>query len=207
MPEIVYILTNSRMDDLVKIGRTKNLRERIVQLSSATGVPVPFECYYACEVSNAAEVEKILHKGLGVCRINRGKEFFETAAENVQTLLEVHAIREVTPDGDIVDNKDDQTALNGERKKARTFSFPMVKIKRGAKIRFIKDYKITATVAGDKEINWSGKVDTLNKITLEILRNEFGIKKRYVKGSEFWMYGSPKMTLRERRLKMESQGK
>ena len=81
MPEIVYILTNSRMDDLVKIGRTKNLRGRMVQLSSATGVPVPFECYYACEVSNAAEVEKILHKGLGVCRINRGKEFFETAAE------------------------------------------------------------------------------------------------------------------------------
>ena len=46
------------MDDLVKIGRTKNLRECMVQLSSATRVPVPFECYCACEVSNVAEVEK-----------------------------------------------------------------------------------------------------------------------------------------------------
>ena len=51
------------------------------------------------------------------------------------------------------------------------------------------------TIVGDKEINWNGKVDTLNKITLEILRNEFGIKKRYVKESEFWMYGSPKNDL------------
>ena len=41
-------------------------------------------------------------------------------------------------------SKDDQTALNSERKNARTFRLPMVKIKRGAKIRFIKDYKGTS---------------------------------------------------------------
>ena len=37
MPEIVYILTNSRMDDLVKIGRTENLPERMRSLSSHSG--------------------------------------------------------------------------------------------------------------------------------------------------------------------------
>ncbi|MDB2668780.1 GIY-YIG nuclease family protein [Alphaproteobacteria bacterium] len=43
MSEFVYILTNPTIPDLVKIGRTTNLEERLRSLSSHTGVPVPFE--------------------------------------------------------------------------------------------------------------------------------------------------------------------
>ncbi len=207
MPEIVYILTNSRMDDLVKIGRTENLPERMWSLSSHSGVPVPFECYYACEVKNAVEVESRLHKGLGACRVNQRKEFFKTAAENVQALLEVHAIREVTPDDDIVDNEDDRNTLKKERKNAPVFNFHPARIKHGAKLSFKYDKRITATVAGDRKINFNGKVGLLNSITREILRKDFGINKRYLRGSEFWLYGHPKETLRERRLRMETQRK
>jgi hypothetical protein len=51
MPNIVYVLTNEAMPGLVKIGRTTDgVEARISQLSVATGVPLPFECYYAAEV-------------------------------------------------------------------------------------------------------------------------------------------------------------
>ena len=82
MTDIIYILTNPVMPDLLKIGRTTNLEKRIKQLSSDTGVPVPFECYFACEVGNGIEVEKRLHFGFGDHRINPKREFFKTWAED-----------------------------------------------------------------------------------------------------------------------------
>jgi len=56
MPDIIYILTNPAIPDLIKIGKTTNLVERINSLSRHSGVPVPFECYFACEVEDAAVV-------------------------------------------------------------------------------------------------------------------------------------------------------
>ena len=53
MNEIVYLLTNPSIPDLLKIGRTKNLEERMRSLSSHSGVPAPFECFYACKVADA----------------------------------------------------------------------------------------------------------------------------------------------------------
>ncbi len=48
MSEIVYVLTNPTMPGLIKIGRTTNLEQRVKSLSSDTGVPLPFEVFYAC---------------------------------------------------------------------------------------------------------------------------------------------------------------
>ena len=70
MTEIVYILTNSGFPDLIKVGRTANLEDRLRNLSGHSGVPVPFEIYFACEVEDAMEVEKRLHFGFGDHRIN-----------------------------------------------------------------------------------------------------------------------------------------
>jgi hypothetical protein len=53
MSEIVYLLTNPVMDGLVKIGRTANLEDRVRSLSVHSGVPVPFEVFYACRVNDA----------------------------------------------------------------------------------------------------------------------------------------------------------
>ena len=47
-------------------------------LSSHSGVPVPFECYYCCEVEISKEAEKRLHIGLDdfIIKINPKREFF-----------------------------------------------------------------------------------------------------------------------------------
>lgn len=57
--QIVYVLTNPAMPGIVKIGKTTQLEveERMKQLYS-TGVPVPFDCVFACKVKNATTVEK-----------------------------------------------------------------------------------------------------------------------------------------------------
>ncbi len=48
---IVYLLTNPVMPGLVKIGMTtqEDIDKRMKELYT-TGVPVPFECQFACKV-------------------------------------------------------------------------------------------------------------------------------------------------------------
>ena len=84
---IVYLLTNPVMPGLVKIGMTtqKEIDQRMKELYT-TGVPVPFECKFACKVkkSDCLKIEKALHKALtrsasikivnsSVSRLNRHK--------------------------------------------------------------------------------------------------------------------------------------
>ena len=90
MPEIVYLLTNPTMPDLVKIGRTNDLETRLRSLSTHSGVPVPFECFYACEVRDSVEVERALHEAFGDHRINPKREFFSAESRTGSGDLEGH---------------------------------------------------------------------------------------------------------------------
>ena len=58
---IVYLLTNPVMPGLVKIGMTtqEGIDKRMKELYT-TGVPIPFECKFACKVkkSDCLKIEK-----------------------------------------------------------------------------------------------------------------------------------------------------
>lgn len=63
---LVYVLTNPAMPGLTKIGMTtaEDVSSRLNQLYT-TGVPVPFECAYACQVKNCVQVEAAFHLAFG----------------------------------------------------------------------------------------------------------------------------------------------
>jgi T5orf172 domain len=95
MVDIVYILTNEAMPGLIKIGCTNGeSASRIKQLYS-TGVPLPFELFYACEVTNCVSVESKLHDAFGDHRLSKGREFFRIAPERAKAALSLAEIREV----------------------------------------------------------------------------------------------------------------
>ena len=64
MAEIVYVVVNEAMPGLVKIGKTNGDLGLRIRGLYGTGVPLPFELFYACEVPNAAFVEKSASRGL-----------------------------------------------------------------------------------------------------------------------------------------------
>ena len=60
---------------MVKIGITSTTVEERMKSLQTTGVPLPFTCYYAAEVEDAAKVERVLHAGYADSRVNPNREF------------------------------------------------------------------------------------------------------------------------------------
>ena len=135
MSNIVYIFINQAMPEMVKIGITDNVERRIKELSSTSGVPLPFECFYAVKVSeDAKKLEKKIHQGFDKQRVRREREFFYTSPENAKSILELLEImggENVTPKEDIVENNEEKQALDEARKLRVKFNFKMLDINPG----------------------------------------------------------------------------
>lgn len=72
----VYILVNSSMPGLVKIGMTTNTPKYRAKQMNKTGVPTPFIVAYKRKVVNPYEIEQEIHKILSEHRENKNREFF-----------------------------------------------------------------------------------------------------------------------------------
>lgn len=95
---IVYVLSNRVMSGLVKIGMTTRpeLDARLKDLYS-TGVPVPFDVEYACEVKAAdcCKIEKALHTAFDLQRINVCRESFQIKKEQAVAIFELFNQKDV----------------------------------------------------------------------------------------------------------------
>lgn len=203
MNEIVYILTNPVIPDLVKIGKTTNLEERVRSLSSHTGVPVPFEVYYACVVSDSLKVEKHLHDGFGDHRVNQKREFFRINPERVLSILKLVEIQNVTPNRDFVEDQDEQQSLNKERGRRSNFTFSSVGIPFGSILHFVRDENVTVKVVDDRNVEFEGEVTSLTQSSLILLNRDHGWNSSSVTGPRYWVFENE--TLSERRLRLETE--
>jgi len=83
----VYILTNpSYKDNIIKIGYTTNLKNRLSQLDR-TGVPIPFEPYMTIATKKYKQLEKTIHHELDKLtdyRTRNNRDF----ASSFNTILE-----------------------------------------------------------------------------------------------------------------------
>ena len=81
----VYVLSNPAMPGLMKVGYTRRTtRLRTDELSSATGVPLPFKIEFSQKVAFPDRVEEAVHHTLRTDRINRNREFFKVSAETAK---------------------------------------------------------------------------------------------------------------------------
>lgn len=88
------------LKNLYKIGYTEeeNPFKRLHELSSHTGVPVPFQFKFLITCDNAKNDEKYIHKHLHTYRINKDREFFEIEFEKLLDILENELGYEVITD-------------------------------------------------------------------------------------------------------------
>jgi len=201
MPNIVYVLTNPSLPDVIKIGMTSNLETRMRSLYNSS-VPVPFECYFACTVSDMGFVEKQLHDGFDDFRVNPKREFFRIDPERIVSILKMVMIDDVTPKEDIVEDDIDQRSLDKERKIRGRFNFDMVNVPIGSVLSFVKDTTITATVIDSQKVEFEGETHSLSSSALEIV-HRMGYTWSQVAGPSYWIFEGE--TLTERRARMEQE--
>lgn len=199
MTNIVYVLTNPSISDVVKIGMTSNLENRLRSLYNSS-VPVPFECYFACEVDSMEFVEKQLHDGFDDFRVNPKREFFRIDPERIVSILRLVMIKDVTPSSDIVEDEVDQRSLDKERIIRSRFNFEMIDIPMGSTLTFTKDITKTTKVLDKQKIEFEGEVHSLSSSALEIVHS-MGYTWSQISGPSYWVYEGE--TLTERRLRME----
>jgi len=86
----VYILINSSMPGLIKIGRTfRDSKARARELRS-TGVPTPFEVAFELFSESHEELEQKLHDQISEFRVSYDREFFRYPLKHaIQHLLEL----------------------------------------------------------------------------------------------------------------------
>jgi len=93
----IYVLSNSAMPDLIKIGFTnRDVNDRAQELSAATGVPTPFEIEYYCLTRNVENIEAEVHKRLSKYQ-HPGKEFFSISLAQAVNVID-SLIQQIEPD-------------------------------------------------------------------------------------------------------------
>ena len=199
--EIVYILTNPVMPGLVKIGRTTDINKRVRDLSKDTGVPIPFECFYACEVKDGKLVEEALHDGFKDVRINPKREFFEKDPERILSILKAFSVNNVTPKKDIVEDEIEREALRKQNERRSNFKFSIVGIEAGAILTYTKDENLTAEVVNDRQIRFEDKVTSISNAT-RIIEQRNGSQIHSFAGPMYWLYNGK--TLSELRNEIEN---
>lgn len=187
------------MPGLVKIGRTNGeVSERVRQLDT-TSIPLPFECFYAAEVSDANKVEKAIHEAFGDHRVRQNREFFKLSPDKPKVIIQLLCLRNVTPGNEIFSEPDDQEAVAEAKQRRAAFSFSLVGIKPGAVLHSVFDEAIICTVKDGRRVEFRSEEHSLSSSALEIA-HEKGLGWSAIAGPDYWKFeGKTLSELRDER--------
>ncbi|WP_108821291.1 GIY-YIG nuclease family protein [Dysgonomonas sp. Marseille-P4361] len=194
---IVYVLTNPAMPNLVKIGMTlrNEVDSRLRELYS-TGVPLPFECRYAClvEINDCAKVEKAMHKAFYKNRVNPNREFFEIDPEQAIAILQLLDKRDIT--SEVVAELDDDSTIvekvaaeKFKKKRRPPLNFREMSIPQGAKLQFVDDHHIEVEVCADRKVLYNDTEMSLTAATKDLLNIEHSLQP-----TGYWLYNGKNLS-------------
>lgn len=188
---IVYLLTNPVMPGLVKIGMTNrdDLDARMRELYT-TGVPVPFECPYACKVTHrdCAKIEKALHRAFAPDRINANREFFRINVEQAKAILELFHHEDVTEDvTEEIENDltpEDKAASIKAQLHRPALNFYEMGMEKGDVLVWKDDPTIQVIVMSDRKVSYKGEEVSISSLSAQLK----GYKSKYISPTPHWLY-------------------
>lgn len=188
---IVYLLTNPVMPGLVKIGMTaqEDIDKRMKELYT-TGVPVPFECQFACRVkkSDCVKIEKALHTAFEPQRINANREFFRIQVNQARAILELFHHTDVTEEvtdeiqNDLTD--DDKAASVKAQVHRPPLDFYEMGMQKGDILIWKDDPSITVTVASARKIFYDGEEASISALSAQLK----GYKSKHIAPGAHWLF-------------------
>ena len=188
----------------MKVGRTDTSVEHRMKQLDSTGVPLPFECFYAAQVTDAAFVERQLHDAFEDRRVRNRREFFKIDPERVASALRLAAKKDVTPRDDVVEDLDDQRALDAARVSRSMFNMEMVQIASGSILKFSKGDNITCKTVDRHQVEFEGKVMSLTASALIVIKR-LGYKWGKIAGPQYWTFEGETLYERKNRMELEER--
>lgn len=188
---IVYLLTNPVMPGLVKIGMTtqEDIDKRMKELYT-TGVPVPFECKFACKVkkSDCHKIEKALHKAFDPQRINQNREFFRINVEQAQAILELFHHVDVTEDvSEEIQNdltEEDKAASTKAQAKRPPLNFYEMGLQKGDVLTWKDNSAISVTVLSERKVCYEGEETSVSALSAKLK----GYKVKHIQPTPHWLF-------------------
>lgn len=188
---IVYLLTNPVMPGLVKIGMTtrEDMDARMRELYS-TGVPVPFECQFACRVkkTDCVKIEKALHTAFSPQRVNANREFFRINVGQAKAILELFHHTDVTEEvTDEIQNDltDDDKAASAKAQPHRpALNFYEMGMQKGDKLIWKDDPTISVTVISERKVSYNGEETSISSLSAQLK----GYKSRHIAPGAHWLF-------------------
>ncbi len=188
---IVYLLTNPVMPGLVKIGMTaqEDIDKRMKELYT-TGVPVPFECQFACRVkkTDCVKIEKALHTAFEPQRINANREFFRINVGQAKAILELFHHTDVTEEvTDEIQNDltDDDKAASAKAQPHRpALNFYEMGMQKGDKLIWKDDPTISVTVISERKVSYNGEETSISALSAQLK----GYKSRHIAPGGHWLF-------------------
>ena len=187
---IVYVLTNPCMPGIVKIGMTERseMDARLRELYT-TGVPLPFECKFACRVnkSECGRIEKALHTAFAPQRVNANREFFRIQPEQAIAILELfhHEVvtEEVAAEIENALTPEDKAAREKSGTKRPPLDFFEMGLAEGDILVYKHDESITCSVKDNRHVFYNGEVCSISPLTASLL----GYARKYVQPTPHWI--------------------
>ena len=180
---IVYILSNSAMPGIYKIGITSrdDVSNRLRELFT-TSVPVPFECEYACRVDDCKKVESALHYAFDPERINPQREFFKTDPDRVISILKLLEKEDITNQINNSESKninkiDLESAQKLKKTRRPPLDFILMGMNIGDELHYLdEDNNVTVKIKTNKTVEYNDTEYSLTKLTQELLNLDYAIQ-------------------------------
>ena len=188
---IVYLLTNPVMPGLVKIGMTtrEDMDARMRELYS-TGVPVPFECQFACRVKkiDCAKIEKALHTAFSPQRVNANREFFRIQVEQAKAILALFHHEDVTEEvTDEIENDltpDDKAATQNAKVRRPSLNFYEMGMKKGDVLMWREDPSISVVIDSERRIIYQNEEVSISALSAKLK----GYNTKHIAPGKYWTY-------------------
>lgn len=202
----IYILTNDSMPGLIKIGITNRpIKERLRELDS-TEVPTPFNLYYAIEVEDYKNREKLIHQAYNKDRIRPNREFFKVEPESAVALLKAIGGKEISPEYINISVDESGNLLSTDTYDSKlppsiNTTFDMLQIAPQTELTFTRNDDLICKVLDDRKVEYNGSIYSLSALTTKILQEKYNWKSKHVNGFHFWKYENE--ILADRRARLE----
>lgn len=191
---VIYILINPAFPNLVKIGYTKKLEQRLKEFNRNSGLPDPYHAYASYKVKKEL-VDLRLHNLIdsldSTLRHAKNREFYEMSPEKAYSLLS--AIAQINGDENLLvknplnDSFFDTAVIESETDKRKSpkknLTFKLINIPIGSTLTYTKNKSITVKTCDDvNQVLYNGEqysISALAKILLNTSAAQGGLYFEY----------------------------